>query len=75
MRCGAALDRHGIGIPPRTRAIGSALVAALLTSIHFVVADAAADGRKVVLMMLATGLIFVLVIAVGQLSHWLRHRR
>ena len=48
-------------------------MAALLA--HFVVADAAEDGRKVVLMMLATGLIFILVIAVGQLSHWLRHRR
>jgi hypothetical protein len=48
---------------------------AALIALHFVVADAAEDGRKVVLMMLATGLIFVLVIAVGQLSHWLRHRR
>ena len=39
------------------------------------VETAAEEGRKVVLMMLATGGIFVLVIAVGELSHWLRHRR
>ena len=51
------------------------MVAALLVPLHLVVADAAEDGRKVVLMMLATGLIFILVIAIGQLSHWLRHRR
>jgi hypothetical protein len=39
------------------------------------VETAAEEGRKVVLTMLATGGIFVLVIAVGELSHWLRHRR
>ena len=39
------------------------------------VETAAEEGRKVVLTMLATGCIFVLVIAVGELSHWLRHRR
>ena len=48
---------------------------ALIAPLHLVVADAAAEGRKVVLMMLATGGVFVLVIAIGQLSHWLRHRR
>jgi hypothetical protein len=50
-------------------------VAPLIAPLHFLVADAAAEGRKVVLMMLATGSIFVLVIAIGQLTHWLRHRR
>ena len=39
------------------------------------VETAAEEGRKVVLTMLATGAIFVLVITVGELSHWLRHRR
>jgi hypothetical protein len=39
------------------------------------VETAAEEGRKVVLTMLATGGIFVLVITVGELSHWLRHRR
>jgi hypothetical protein len=37
--------------------------------------NAAEEGRKVVLTMLAVGGVFVLVIAVGELSHWLRHRR
>ena len=34
-----------------------------------VVADAAEEGKKVVLTMLAVGCIFLLVIAVGELSH------
>jgi hypothetical protein len=50
-------------------------VTALIAPLHLLVADAAAEGRKVVLMMLATGSVFILVIAIGQLSHWLRHRR
>ncbi len=39
------------------------------------VETAAEEGRKVVLTMLAVGGVFVLVIALGELSHWLRHRR
>jgi hypothetical protein len=39
------------------------------------VETAAEEGSKVVLIMLATGAVFVGVIAVGELSHWLRHRR
>jgi len=35
---------------------------------------AAQEGKKTVLIMLATGLVFILVIAIGELSHWLRHR-
>jgi hypothetical protein len=38
-------------------------------------ATAAEEGKKTVLVMLVTGLIFVAVIALGELSHWLRHRR
>jgi hypothetical protein len=37
--------------------------------------DAATEGKKVLTGMLITGLIFVAVIAIGQTSHWLRHRR
>ena len=50
------------------------MLAALL---HFVLAaeTAAEEGRKVVLMMLAVGGIFIGVIAFGELTHWLRHRR
>jgi hypothetical protein len=36
--------------------------------------DAATEGRKVIIGMLLTGLVFVGVIALGQLSRWLRHR-
>jgi len=38
------------------------------------VETAAEEGKKTVLIMLAVGLIFVAVIALGELSHWLRHR-
>jgi hypothetical protein len=50
------------------------VLAALVHSL-LAVETAAEEGRKVVLTMLAVGGIFVLVIAVGELSHWLRHRR
>ena len=44
--------------------------------VHLLGAETAAEeGRKTVLSMLVVGLVFVAVIAVGQLSHWLRHRR
>jgi hypothetical protein len=38
-------------------------------------ADAASEGKKVILAMLIVGLIFVSVIALGETSKWLRHRR
>jgi hypothetical protein len=38
-------------------------------------ADAASEGKKVIIAMLVVGLIFVGVIALGETSHWLRHRR
>jgi NhaP-type Na+/H+ or K+/H+ antiporter len=50
------------------------VLAALFHSL-LAVETAAEEGRKVVLSMLATGGVFVCVIAVGELSHWLRHRR
>ena len=37
--------------------------------------DAATEGKKVITGMLITGLIFIAVIAVGETSRWLRHRR
>ena len=43
--------------------------------LHLLAATAAEEGKKTVLVMLVTGLIFVAVIALGELSHWLRHRR
>ena len=39
------------------------------------VADAAEEGRKVVLSMLVVGLVFVAVIAIGELTHYLTRRR
>jgi hypothetical protein len=40
-----------------------------------VLADAASEGKKVIIAMLIVGLIFVSVIALGETSRWLRHRR
>jgi hypothetical protein len=37
--------------------------------------DPAAEGRKVIIGMLIVGLIFIAVIALGQLSKWVGHRR
>jgi hypothetical protein len=43
---------------------------------HLVAVETAAEeGKKVVLVMLATGLVFVAVIALGEFTHWLRHKR
>jgi hypothetical protein len=38
-------------------------------------ADAAAEGKKVITGMLIVGLIFIAVIAIGETTHWLTHRR
>ena len=46
----------------------------MLASLWFV-ADAAEEGRKVVLSMLVVGLIFVAVIAIGELTHLLAVKR
>ena len=40
-----------------------------------ILADAAEEGRKVVLAMLVVGLIFVAVIALGELTHYLAAKR
>jgi NhaP-type Na+/H+ or K+/H+ antiporter len=39
------------------------------------VETAAEEGRKTVLVMLAVGLVFVSVVGLGELTHWLRARR
>ena len=38
-------------------------------------ADAASEGKKVITAMLIVGLVFIGVIALGETSKWLRHRR
>jgi hypothetical protein len=40
-----------------------------------IAADAASEGRKVVLAMLLVGLLFIAVIALGELTHWAGTRR
>jgi hypothetical protein len=37
--------------------------------------DAATEGKKVITGMLIVGLVFVSVVALGELSRWARHRR
>jgi hypothetical protein len=50
------------------------VIAALFHSL-LAVESAAEEGRKVVLVMLATGAIFVGVIALGELAHYLAKQR
>jgi hypothetical protein len=49
----------------------------MLAALSWILAveDAATEGKKVITGMLITGLIFIAVIAIGELSHWARHRR
>jgi hypothetical protein len=56
---------------PLTR-IGSDKLARMTA---WLIADAAEEGRNVITGMLIVGLIFVTVIALGETSRWLRHRR
>jgi hypothetical protein len=52
------------------------MLAVLLEPLRLLAAESAAEeGKKTILMMLAVGLVFLAVIAVGELSHWLKHRR
>ncbi len=50
------------------------MLAALFHSL-LAVETAAEEGRKVVLIMLATGGVFVGAIALGELSHWAAKQR
>lgn len=38
-------------------------------------AQAAEEGKKVITAMLVVGLVFISVIALGELGRWARHRR
>jgi hypothetical protein len=49
--------------------------AILLAQVEEVQVDPAEEGKKVIIGMLITGLIFIGVIALGQLSKWASHRR
>jgi hypothetical protein len=37
--------------------------------------DAATEGKKIITAMLIVGLLFLSVIALGQFSRWMSHRR
>ena len=41
----------------------------------WLLANAAEEGRNIILGMLVVGLVFIGVIALGETSRWLRHRR
>jgi hypothetical protein len=48
----------------------------MLAVLHLLAVETAAEeGKKTVLMMLAVGCVFLTVIAIGEITHWLRHRR
>ena len=46
-----------------------------ILNLLFAEETAAQEGSKVVLLMLATGGVFLLVIALGELTHWRAKRR
>ncbi|HVM56214.1 MAG TPA: hypothetical protein VMT74_02045 [Gaiellaceae bacterium] len=51
-------------------------MAALLLPLHLLAAESAAEeGKKTILMMLAVGLVFVCVIAIGELWEYIRHKQ
>ena len=47
----------------------------LVNALAFVLFDASKEGKRIVLGMLATGGVFIGVIALGQLAHWASSRR
>jgi hypothetical protein len=51
----------------------------MLAVLNLVLASAkvtpAEEGRNIILAMLVVGLVFIAVIALGELTHWLRTRR
>jgi hypothetical protein len=42
---------------------------------HLLAETAAEEGKKTVLSMLVVGLVFIAVVTIGELTHWLRSRR
>lgn len=50
-------------------------VLAFLLPLAAEIEDAVTEGKKIITAMLIVGLVFLAVIALGQLSRWLEHRR
>jgi hypothetical protein len=51
------------------------IAAVLFAQAQEVQIDPAEEGKKIITGMLVVGLIFIAVIALGQLSKWVAHRR
>ncbi len=47
----------------------------MIAAFAWLLADAAEEGKRIVLGMLVVGLIFAGVIGLGELSRWGRHRK
>jgi hypothetical protein len=47
----------------------------MAATLAFLLADAASEGRKVVISMFLVGLLIIAVIALGELTHWAGSRR
>jgi len=47
----------------------------VIAAFEWLLADAAEEGKRIVLGMLVVGLIFAGVIGLGELSRWSRHRK
>ena len=47
----------------------------MLSAIYPFAADAAEEGKKVIIAMLIVGLVFLAVVALGETSRAVRHRR
>jgi heme/copper-type cytochrome/quinol oxidase subunit 2 len=50
-------------------------MAAAIAFLPIAVETAAEEGKKIITAMLVVGIVFISVIALGQLSRWLRYRR
>jgi hypothetical protein len=50
-------------------------MSALLSALPLAQEDVAEEGRRIIIGMLLTGLVFLSVILLGQLGRWLSHRR
>ncbi len=54
---------------------GSAKVGTVIAALAWLLADAAEEGKRIVLGMLVVGLVFLGVIGLGELSRWAGSRR
>jgi hypothetical protein len=46
-----------------------------MSTLALILADAAEEGRNIILSMLVVGLVFIAVALLGDLYEWSRHRR